>query len=319
MDLRQLRYFVEIANRGGFTRAAEAIRVAQPALSAAIRNLEGELGVRVFNRGGRQVTLTPDGRALLAHAEEILGRVHGLELEMQERQGLDRGELSVALPTMLGAFAFPRVIAAFRAQHPRLRLSIESGGARSIEARVASGAVDVGIVARDGLRDDLVYRPVLRAEVVACVARSHPLARRRSVTLEQLAREPLFLFGPGFFQRDRVLAEFQARGLQPRIAFEADLVPLLADAAATGQGVTTLLRMAAEAEPRLVPLSLRPALFVEAGLAWKAGAYLTRAARAFVDFVLQEGLPDGGTWRTGSKGSRPRPGAPIPGPERETP
>src|SRR5512145_2963740 len=120
MDLRQLKYFVEIVRRGGFTRAADAIHVAQPALSSAIRNLEAELGVMLLDRGGRQVTLTPDGRAFLAHAEEILGRVRGLELEMQERQGLVRGELVVALPAMLATYAFPRVLSAFRARHPRL-------------------------------------------------------------------------------------------------------------------------------------------------------------------------------------------------------
>ncbi|ABS27426.1 LysR family transcriptional regulator [Anaeromyxobacter sp. Fw109-5] len=284
-------YFVEIVRRGGFTRAADAIRVAQPALSSAIRNLEAELGVRLLNRGGRQVTLTPDGRAFLAHAEEILSRVRGLELEMQERQGLVRGELVVALPAMLATYAFPGVLSAFRVRHPRLRLAVETGGARTIEHRIAAGAVDVGIVARDGVREDLVYRRLLRDEVVACVARGHPLAGRRSLSVEQLAKEPLLLFGPGFFQRDLVLAAIEARGLKAQIALESDLVPLLLDAASRGGGITTVLRMAAESEPRVIPLSLRPAVFIEAGIAWKAGAYLSRAARAFVEFVLEAELP----------------------------
>lgn len=291
MDLRQLSYFVEIVRRGGFTRAAEAIHVAQPAISASVRRLEAEMGVTLLDRGGRQVALTTDGRAFFARAEEILGRVRGLELEMKERQGLVRGELAVALPAMLATYAFPRVIEAFRARHPGLRLSVETGGARSIEARLAAGALDLGIVAREGLREDLVYRPLLRDEVVACVGRAHGLAKRRSVTLDQIAREPLLLFRQGFFQRDLVIAAVEARGHSPRIALESDLVPLLVAAAAGGGGVTTLLRMAAESEPRLVALSLRPAVFIEAGIAWKAGAYLSRAARAFVDFVLEADLP----------------------------
>lgn len=291
MELRQLRYFVEIVRRGGFTRAAQAIHVAQPALSTAMRKLEAELGVSLLDRGGRQVRLTADGSAFLSQAEEILRRVGGLEEEMRERQGLVRGELSVAVPTMLATYAFPRVIEAFRSRHPGLVLSVETGGARSIEARLAAGDLDVGIVAREGLRDDLVYRPLLRDEVVACVGRSHPLARRRSVTLERLAEEPLLLFRPGFFQRDLVVGAMQARGLTPRIALESDLVPLLVEATAAGRGVTTLLRVAAESERRLVPLSLRPPLFVDAGVAWRAGAYLSRAGRAFVDFLLEADLP----------------------------
>jgi DNA-binding transcriptional LysR family regulator len=290
MDLRQLSYFVAIVERGGFTRAAEAIHVAQPALSAAIRKLEAELGVTLLERGARRVALTADGRAFLARAVDILGGVRGLELEMRERQGLVRGELAVAVPAMLATYAFPAIVESFRARHPGIRLSVDTGGARSIEARLVAGELDVGIVARVGLRNDLVYRKLLRDEVVACVGRGHPLGARRSVTVERIAREPLLLFRPGFFQRDLLLAEIERRGLTPRIAFESDLVALLVAAAAAGGGVTTLLRLAAEAEPRLVPLSLRPAAFVEAGFAWRAGAYLSKAARAFVDFVLAADL-----------------------------
>jgi DNA-binding transcriptional LysR family regulator len=208
MDLRQLTYFVEIVRRGGFTRAAEAIHVAQPALSAAIRKLEAELGVTLLERGARRVALTADGRAFLTRAEAILGGVRGLELEMRERQGLLRGELAVAIPAMLATYALPAVVESFRARHPGI-----------------------------------------------------------------------------------VLAEIERRGRTPRIAFESDLVALLVAATAGGGGVTTLLRLAAEAEPRLVPLSLRPGAFVEAGFAWRAGAYLSKAARAFVDFVLAADLP----------------------------
>jgi DNA-binding transcriptional LysR family regulator len=290
MDLRQLTYFVEIVRRGGFTRAAEAIRVAQPALSAAIRKLEDEVGFTLLERGARRVALTSDGRAFLVRAEDILGRVRDLEQEMRERQGLVRGELAVALPAMLATYAFPTVIETFRALHPGIRLSIETGGARSLEARLAAGELDLGIVAREGLRKDLVYRKLLRDEVVACVGLRHPLATRRSATVEQIAREPLLLFRPGFFQRDLLLSALEARGLPARIALESDLVALLVAAAADGGGVTTLLRLAAESEPRLAVLPLRPAMFVEAGFAWRAGAYLSNAARAFVDFVLAADL-----------------------------
>ena len=169
---------------------------------------------------------------------------------------------------------------------PGIRLSVDTGGARSIEARLAAGELDLGIVARGGLRSDLVYRKLLRDEVVACVGRGHPLAARRSVTVEQIAREPLLLFRPGFSSATCCWPNRET-GLTPRIAFESDLVALLVAAAAGGGGVTTLLRLAAEAEPRLVPLALRPAAFVEAGFASRAGAYLSKAARAFVDVVLR--------------------------------
>jgi DNA-binding transcriptional LysR family regulator len=291
VELRQLRYLVEIVERGGFTPASRAIRVAQPALTTAIQKLEREIGARLLDRDARPVTLTADGRAFHSAAQEILLRVRALEREMQERRGLERGQLSVALPVMLATHALASVIDGFRARHPGIALSVETSGARTIETRLAAGEVDLGIVSRQGVREDLVYRPLLRDEVVACVARRHPLAAKAYVTLESVAAEPLLLFRRGFFQRDLVMSALEERGLNARVVFESDHVPLLVAAATSGAGVTTLLRVAARSEKELVPLSFRPALFVEAGLAWKEGAWLSHAARAFVDFVTAADLP----------------------------
>jgi DNA-binding transcriptional LysR family regulator len=291
MELRQLRYLVEIVERGGFTSASRSIRVVQPALTAAVQKLEAEFGAKLLDRAARPVALTADGRAFYAAAQEILQRVRGLEEEMSERRGLARGELSIALPTMLATHALAGVIEAFRARYPGIALSVESSGARAIEGKLAAGEVDLGIVSREGVREDLVYRPLLRDEVVACVGHGHPLAARTYVTLERIAAEPLLLFRAGFFQRDLVTAALEARGRRVQVAFESDHVPHLVAAAASGAGVTTLLRMAARSEARLVPLSFRPALHVEAGLAWRAGAWLSHAARAFVDFVAAADLP----------------------------
>jgi DNA-binding transcriptional LysR family regulator len=291
MELRQLRYFVEIVERGGFTSASRSVRVVQPALTAAIQKLEMEMGTKLLDRAARPVTPTADGREFYAAAKEILQRVRGLGEEMTERRGLARGRLSLALPVMLATHALGGVIETFRARYPGIALSVESSGARSIESRLAASEVDLGIVAREGLREDLVYRPLLRDEVVACVGRGHPLASKTYVTLDRVSAEPLLLFRPGYFQRDLVTAALAERGLPLQIAFESDYVPHLVAAAASGAGVTTLLRMAARSEARLVPIPFRPALHVEAGLAWKAGAWLSHAARAFIAFAAAAEMP----------------------------
>jgi DNA-binding transcriptional LysR family regulator len=210
---------------------------------------------------------------------------------MSERRGLARGQLSLALPVMLATHALGGVIEALRARYPGITLSVESSGARSIETKLAASEVDLGIVARKGLREDLVYRPLLRDEVVACVGHGHPLASKGYVTLDRISSEPLLLFRPGFFQLDLVTTALMERGLPFQVAFESDYVPHLVAAAASGAGVTTLLRMAARAEERLVPIPFRAALHVEAGLAWKSGAWLSHAARAFIDFVATAEMP----------------------------
>jgi DNA-binding transcriptional LysR family regulator len=290
MELRQIRYLLEVARRGGFTRAAESLQIAQPALSVAVRRLERELGVKLIDRSRHGAAVTPEGRSFVQRAAQIERQVHDLELEMREIQGLARGEASVGIPTMLATYAFPPVIAAFRERHPGLKLAIHADGAHSIQRRVAAGELDVGVVARQGILESLVFRPLLRDEMVVCVSRGHRLAGKRSVRIEDLAEEPLLLFREGFLQRALLEDAFGARRLVPHVALETNLVPLLVDAAARGTGVTTLLRMVADAEPRLAVLSLKPRLYVEAGLAWRSGAYISRAVRAFIDFLASTDL-----------------------------
>jgi DNA-binding transcriptional LysR family regulator len=291
MELRQIRYLLEVVRRGGFTRAAESLQIAQSALSVTVRKLEQELGVKLIDRMKRGAVATSEGRSFMKRAAEVERLVHDLELEMRELRGLARGEVSVGIPAMLAAHAFPPLIAAFRESHPGLRLSVHADGAQSIQRRIATGELDLGIVARQGIAESLVFRPLLRDEVVVCVARDHPLAVRRSVRVEDLADVPLLLFREGFFQRALLEDAFAARGLVPQVTFESNLVALLVDAAARGTGATTLLRMVVDAEPRLAALSLKPRIHVDAGIAWRSGAYVTKAARAFIDFLT---APDGG-------------------------
>lgn len=290
MELRQIRYLLEVARRGGFTRAAESLQIAQSALSVAVAKLERELGVKLIDRTKRGAAVTPEGRSFVERAAHVERQVRDLELEMRELQGLAHGEVRLGIPSMLATYAFLPVVAAFRARHPGLRLSVHADGAQNIQRRVSAGELDIGVVGRQGISEPLVFRPLLRDEVVVCVARAHRLASRRFVRVEDLAEEPLLLFREGFLQRAMLEDAFGERGLAPRISLETNLVPLLLDAAARGTGVTTFLRMVAETEPRLVALPLKPRLYVDAGLAWRSGAYISKAVRAFIDFVATADL-----------------------------
>lgn len=290
MELRQIRYLLEIVRSGGFTRASETLGIAQPSLSVAVQKLEDELGVTLLNRQERKVTLTAEGRAFVARARQIEELVAGAVNEMEEFRGLERGEIRMGVPGMLGTHFFPAVIADFRRQYPRLRLSVYSDGANKIQAMIESGELDVGVVARADFPGAIAWRPLLREEMVACVASGHPLAGKSAITLKEISREPLVLFSEGYFQR-QYLTEAMARdGLTPQVAFETNLVPLLKKVVAGGDGVTTLLRMAAD-EPGLAAIPFDPPLFVEAVVVWKKNAYLSKATRAFLDFLVGIGAP----------------------------
>jgi DNA-binding transcriptional LysR family regulator len=132
MDNRKLQYFVEVALAGSFTRAAEQLMVAQPAISKSIQKLEEELQLTLFDRSEKAVALTPEGRVLLKHARSILGSIAEARKEMEELRGLERGEIRIGLPSMFGSFYFPQIIKEFKKMHPSLHISVEEEGTLQI-------------------------------------------------------------------------------------------------------------------------------------------------------------------------------------------
>ncbi len=284
MEFRQIRYLLEIVRSCGFTRAAEVLGIAQPSLTVAVQKLEEELGVTLLNRQERRITLTAEGRVFVERARKIEELVRGAAHEMEEFRGLGKGDVRVGIPGMLATHYFPALIGAFRRLYPGLKLSVYADGANTIQGMIESGALNVGIVANTGFPEWMDSHPLLREEMVACVASGHPLAKKRSISLEEMAREPLILFSEGFFQRQYLMEAMAEKGLAPQVAFETNLMPLLKKIAADGGGVATLLRMAV-VEPELKAIPFYPPMFVDAVVVWKKTAYLSKAARAFLDFL----------------------------------
>lgn len=287
MDLRQLTFFVTVAEIGNFTRASEQLHVAQPAISVGIRKLEDELGLRLLNRQAqdRQVTPTAEGLVLLGHARAVLAQVASARREMAGLRGLERGEVQVGIPTMLGAYRFPSLVAAFRKRHPGLRLTVPEEGARSVQHAVATGQLALGIVAAVDLPEVLETMPLSRVEMVACVPQGHALARKRRTTPQQLAAWPLILFPRGYYQRELLDQLLAAAGPRPQVACETNLVPLMKQLVIQGAGCATLLRDALDRSDRLVAVPFEPPLFVDVAICWKRGRQLSRAEQAFVEFL----------------------------------
>ena len=287
MDFRQIRMFVTVAGTRNFTRTAEILHIAQPAVSMAISRLEEELELILFNRRGRQVTLTAEGEVFLRHAERILGDVASAETEMAELKELTSGEVRIGIPPMMSSYYFPRVIRDFRVRYPHLRLSVTGEGAARIQRLIASGEIDMGVIAGSKVPEGLEYRRFLREEIVACVPALHPLAKRHSISPAEFLAEPLLLFKQGYYMRELVDDMLRDLRQQPQVVFETNLFSLVRSLVCEGMGVSTLLRMVAADEPRIAAVSFDPPLYLDLHVAWKADRYLSRANRAFVEFLME--------------------------------
>lgn len=287
MDSRQLRVFVEVVRQGSFTRAAEKLHIAQPAVSISIRKLEEELELTLLNRQEKRVTLTAEGENLLHHAERVLDNLAAAEIEMAELRGLTHGEVRIGIPPMMSSYYFPLIIRDFRAAYPNLKLSVNGEGAASIQRMISKGELDMGVIAGQKLLDGLESQHFLREEIVACVPLDHPLAERKSIRLSEFMQEPLLLFKEGYHMRelmDELMAEEE---MQPQVVFETNLFSLVRSLIKQGLGISTFLRMVVSDDDELAAISFDPPLHLDLLIAWKADRYLSRANRAFIDFLLE--------------------------------
>lgn len=287
MDLRQLRVFVEIVRQGSFTRAAEKLHIAQPAVSISLRKLEEELELTLLNRQEKRVTLTAEGENLLRHAERILDNLAAAETEMAELRGLSHGEVRIGIPPMMSSYYFPRIIRRFRDRYPNLTLSVSGEGAASIRRMISRGEIDMGVVAGRKLLDGLESQHFLREEIVACVPLDHPLAGRRTLSLAEFLREPLLLFKEGYYMRELIDELVAGEELRPQVVFETNLFSLVRSLIKQGMGISTFLRMVVDGDEQLAAVSFDPPLHLDLLIAWKADRSLSRANRAFIDFLLE--------------------------------
>ncbi|MFH8925757.1 LysR family transcriptional regulator [Streptomyces pristinaespiralis] len=241
MELRQLAYFVAVAEERNFTRAAARLHISQSGVSAQIRRLESEVGAELFDRTARSVTLTPAGEAALGHARAALAAAGAVGRSVGELTGLIRGRLTVGMVAGCTVTPFFDGLAAFHRAHPGVELRLlEDNSDRLIEA-VRTGGVDLALVGTAALElEGLDTWTVISERLVVAVPHGHALARCRRVTLREAAAHPLVCMPPGTGLRtvlDGVCAE---QGIEPRIALQAGAAEAVAALARRGLGVAVL-------------------------------------------------------------------------------
>ncbi|MFD4370820.1 LysR family transcriptional regulator [Streptomyces sp. NPDC058486] len=290
MDLRQLEYFVAVAEERNFTRAAERVHISQSGVSAQIRRLEHELGAELFDRSARTVTLTAAGEAALPHARAALASAGAVGRAVDEVTGLVRGRLTVGM--VVGCTITPLfdALAAFHAAHPGVEILLQEDSSERLVDGVRGGTLDLALIGAAGATPDgLDALTIISEGLVAAVPAGHPLAGRGQLTLDELAAHPLVCMPPGTGLRAVLDQACAARDLHPAVALEAGAADALADLAARGLGVAVLSASMAEAyTDRLTALPLAdadvPALLA---LVWKpthqpaVRAFLVHARQAF--------------------------------------
>jgi DNA-binding transcriptional LysR family regulator len=238
MELRQLKYFVAVAEECHFTRAAKRLHIAQSGLSASISLLEHELGAPLFLRSTRQVELTPAGRVLLVEARRALSATDAAKDAVAAVQGLLRGSLAIGSLQCLHVVHMPAVLGRFLAAYPGLEIRLRQGGSGELIEQVRAGRLDVAFVSRPArCPDDVVVGPLASEPLVLACAPGHPFATRARVGLAELRSEQFVDFLPDWGTRDLVDNALAAAGVDRHVSLEVTDVHSLLDLVTFGLGV----------------------------------------------------------------------------------
>jgi len=237
-SLRQLEALMAVVEAGTVSRAAEMLRISQPAASKLIQDLEADTGLELFERESGRLVPTGRGMRLYEEVERIFGGVHQLARAVDAIRREEHGHLVIGtMPALSGPF-ITRVLTSFRARHPDVFVSVEARSSQFLTEAVLLRRLDVVLVI-SGLEHPSVICETLKSPpAVVILPLDHPLCKKTELGPEDLAGEPYIAYAPSSMMRRKVDAAFEAQGLRPKIVIEATTAPNVAEFVAAGLGVT---------------------------------------------------------------------------------
>ncbi len=288
MDLKQIEYFVRVAELGSFTNASIALDIAQPALSRQVRRLEVELRQPLLLRNGRGVTLTEAGKIMLEHGRGVLHQIERVREELSRARGGYVGRVAVGLPPSLARVLTVPMTRAFQASMPDAILTISEGLSVTMQESIAQGRLDMALLYDSRPSAEVEIHPIANQPLNLLQSRQQS-SDTGPVTVDALSRLPLVMPSRPNAIRMLVEHELAIRGRQPRIVIEADAIPAILDLVADGLGAAVLPASALRSFGHGDALNMRPIQNppLVAKLAWAVSARrpMTQVQRNVVSII----------------------------------
>jgi len=245
MELQQLRYVVAVARTGNFSRAAEQCHVSQPSLSQQILKLEDELGERLFERMKRLVKLTPHGEVFLQRAIHVLNEVDEAKREVAEARELMRGTLTIGVLPTIAPYLLPEIMAKFTKKYPGMEIVVHEDTTARLLKHTLAYEIDFALVSEPINDERLSLRHLFVEELLLALPPAHPLARRKNISVRDIAGERLIVMKEGHCLGDQVLHFCERRGWRPQISFRSAQLETIQALVGAGLGLSLIPAMAA--------------------------------------------------------------------------
>jgi DNA-binding transcriptional LysR family regulator len=287
MELNQLQYFQTVAQLQHFTHAAEALSISQPALSRSIARLEEELGIPLFERQGRSVSLNPYGQLFLKRVNRVLQEIDFAQNELQNLIDPGKGSVSLGFIHSQGSNLVPDLLGSFRKTFPMIRFKLYQNITNQLLDKLENGEIDLCFCSQPS-REHIQWLKLFSEEIVLIVPKDHPLATRQSITLQELADEPFIVFKEELSLGEIIFQLFQQAGFSPKITFEGEEFGTVAGLVSAALGIALIPRSKAQesADVSIIHIS-EPKCERVVGISWVEGHYLSPAAKNFKEFVLE--------------------------------
>ena len=295
MEIRQLTYFVAVAQNGSFSRAAEMLSLSQPTLSLAVKKLEEELGVRLFYSFNKRQELTDEGRTLLESARQLLEDYQRTVEQVQTSRNSRSGTFTLGLSPLFGACFFGDLIPQFNQEYPNIRIIMIEDGANKIDEQIAGGQVDIAVTLKTERLATFANCHFTTQRNVALLHRSHPLAGEASVTVAQLREDPFAIFNQDFILHQQIMSACHSAGFRPKIALLSSQWDFMVEMVAKNHAVSILPKPVLDKhpDPNVVCVPLSDSMkYWDIALAWNRDRYMPNACRLFLEFVREHLPPD---------------------------
>lgn len=290
MDINQLEVLAAVAKEKSFSRAAEALKRTQPAVSQAIRRLEQEVGEKLFDRSSKDGTLTLAGEVLLDYAKQMLNLRQTAQSAIREMRDLHQGKLSISANEHTVFYLLP-LISEYRRLHPFIKIEVHRGVASRIPKEVAARETELGVVSFKPTDPSVKAIPVGADEIALFVAPSHPLASKSVVSIKELGVETFIAHNAVSPYRDRVIETFEKHQTRLNIAVELPSLEAIKRLVEQGVGVALLPKLSTEAEIKngqLKAITVKEMrLERKLHVVYRKNSVLSHAAKAFLKLAKE--------------------------------
>lgn len=287
MEIKQIKYFVEVVRQGGMTQASEHLYIAQSTISKAIKNIENEYDITLFDRSQKQIKLTDIGQTFYDNSLEFLALFEKLSLEMNDVVNVQKGHIKIGLSPMMNVQMFTNALNQFHKLYPNVTYEVIEGGGKIVENLTANDDVDIGITTLPV--DHSLFHSVslYNEELLLVISNDHHLSDMEKVDLAELKNEEFVLFHDDYYLKDQIIENCKRIGFYPKTVANISQISFIANMIQQGIGISivpeSLVRLMGD---NVTSIQLENVeLSWHLGAIWRKDAYLNYVTRQWIDFI----------------------------------